>query len=195
MQINFSKVNGLVPVIIQDNRSLQVLMLGYMNQAAFDKTISENRVTFYSRSKQRLWTKGEKSGNYLAVSEISIDCDQDTILIKATPAGPTCHNGTVSCFGSKSTKGFLYQLQETISHRIDSNDSNSYTNTLYRRGINKIAQKVGEEAIELVIESKDNNEDLFKGEAADLLYHYLILLKAKGIQIEDVEAVLQNRSK
>ncbi len=195
MQINFSKVNGLVPVIIQDNRSLQVLMLGYMNQAAFDKTISENRVTFYSRSKQRLWTKGEKSGNYLAVSEISIDCDQDTILIKATPAGPTCHNGTASCFGSKSTKGFLYQLQETISHRIDSNDSNSYTNTLYRRGINKIAQKVGEEAIELVIESKDNNEDLFKGEAADLLYHYLILLKAKGIQIEDVEAVLQNRSK
>lgn len=195
MQIDFNKNNGLIPVIIQDNRSLQVLMLGYMNQSAYNKTISENRVTFYSRSKQRLWTKGEKSGNYLTVNNISLDCDQDTLLISSTPNGPTCHKGTTSCFGTEATKGYLYQLQETISQRIDSNDSHSYTNELYRRGINKIAQKVGEEAIELVIESKDNNDDLFKGEAADLLYHFLILLKAKNIKLEEVEKILQARSK
>lgn len=195
MQIDFTKGDGLVPAIIQDNRSLQILMLGYMDKSAYDKTITEQRVTFYSRSKQRLWTKGEDSGNYLAVNDISIDCDQDTLLIKATPAGPTCHTGTTSCFGDEATKGYLYQLQETISERIDSNDSKSYTNELYRRGINKVAQKVGEEAVELVIESKDDNEALFKGEAADLLYHFLILLKAKGMRLEDVEEILKNRSK
>ena len=195
MQIDFTKGDGLVPVIIQDNRSLQILMLGYMDQSAYDKTISEQRVTFYSRSKQRLWMKGEDSGNYLAVNRISIDCDQDTLLIKATPAGPTCHTGTTSCFGDEATKGYLYQLQETISERIDSNDSKSYTNKLYRRGINKVAQKVGEEAVELVIESKDDNDDLFESEAADLLYHFLILLKAKGTRLEDVEEILKNRSK
>jgi len=193
MQIDFNKSDGLIPVIIQDNISLQVLMLGYMNQAAYDKTIAENRVTFYSRSKQRLWTKGEESGNYLAVNNIRLDCDQDTILIKATPAGPTCHTGTKSCFGEEATKGYLYQLQETISQRIEIDDPKSYTNQLYKRGINKIAQKVGEEAVELVIESKDDNDELFKGEAADLLYHFLILLKAKGMRLEDVESTLIGR--
>lgn len=194
MLIDFNKNNGLVPVIIQDNRTLQILMLGYMDEPAFNLTNENKIVTFYSRSKKRLWTKGEESGNYLLVNDISIDCDQDTLLIKATPKGNTCHLGTTSCFGSKSNKGTLYELQETISQRIDNKVTDSYTNMLFQRGINKVAQKVGEEAVELIIESKDDNIDLFKSEAADLLYHFLILLKAKKVRLEDIESVLQQRS-
>ena len=195
MTIKFDKNTGLVPVIIQDYLNLKVLMLGYMNQEAFDKTLQEKRVTFFSRSKNRLWTKGETSGNYLELMDWQLDCDSDTILIKAKPHGPTCHNGTTTCFAEETDKGFLYELQQTISEKIDNNDENSYTNELYKRGINKVAQKVGEEAVELVIEAKDNNDELFLNEAADLLYHYLILLKAKGFTIEDVEKVLNSRSK
>ena len=195
MTIKFDKNTGLVPVIIQDYLNLKVLMLGYMNQEAFDKTLQEKRVTFFSRSKNRLWTKGETSGNYLELMDWQLDCDSDTILIKAKPLGPTCHNGTTTCFAEETDKGFLYELQQTISEKIDNNDENSYTNELYKRGINKVAQKVGEEAVELVIEAKDNNDELFLNEAADLLYHYLILLKAKGFTIEDVEKILKSRSK
>ena len=195
MDIDFSKDNGLVPVIIQNNNTLQVLMLGYMNLEAFNKTKAENKVTFFSRSKNRLWTKGEASGNFLIVKDIQIDCDNDTILIKAEPKGPTCHTGSTSCFKEETAKGFLYELQQTISDRIDTNDENSYTNKLYKRGINKVAQKVGEEAVELVIEAKDNDADLFKNEAADLMYHYLILLKAKGFTLEDIESILASRQR
>lgn len=195
MTIKFDKNTGLVPVIIQDYLNLKVLMLGYMNQEAFDKTLQEKRVTFFSRSKNRLWTKGETSGNYLELMDWKLDCDNDTILIKAKPLGPTCHKGTTTCFAEETDKGFLYELQQTISDKIDNNDENSYTNELYKRGINKVAQKVGEEAVELVIEAKDNNDELFLNEAADLLYHYLILLKAKGFTIEDVEKILKSRSK
>ena len=195
MTIKFDKNTGLVPVVIQDYLNLKVLMLGYMNQEAFDKTLQEKRVTFFSRSKNRLWTKGETSGNYLELMDWKLDCDNDTILIKAKPLGPTCHKGTTTCFAEETDKGFLYELQQTISDKIDNNDENSYTNELYKRGINKVAQKVGEEAVELVIEAKDNNDELFLNEAADLLYHYLILLKAKGFTIEDVEKILKSRSK
>jgi phosphoribosyl-ATP pyrophosphohydrolase/phosphoribosyl-AMP cyclohydrolase len=195
MKIDFTKGDGLVPVIIQDNNTLQVLMLGYMNEEAFEKTKADKKVTFFSRSKNRLWTKGEESGNFLKVKDIQIDCDNDTILIKAKPNGPTCHTGTTSCFKEETAKGFVYDLEATINQRIDENDENSYTNKLYKRGINKVAQKVGEEAVELVIEAKDNDADLFKNEAADLMYHYLILLKAKGFQLEDIEDVLKKRSK
>lgn len=194
MDIDFTKGNGLVPVIIQNYNTLQVLMLGYMNNEAFIKTKAENKVTFFSRSKNRLWTKGEVSGNFLVVKDIQIDCDQDTILIKAEPKGVTCHTGSTSCFNEETAKGFLYELQQTVNDRIDSNDKNSYTNKLYNQGINKVAQKVGEEAVELVIESKDNNNELFKNEAADLLYHFLILLKAKSIKLEDIENVLKKRA-
>ena len=195
MTIKFDNNTGLVPVIIQDYLNQKVLMLGYMNQEAFDKTVSEKKVTFFSRSKNRLWTKGESSGNFLELIDWKIDCDQDTILIKAKPLGPTCHNGTTTCFAEESNKGFLYELQQTISDKIDDNDESSYTNELYKRGINKVAQKVGEEAVELVIEAKDDNDELFLNEAADLMYHYLILLKAKGFTLEDVERVLKSRSK
>ena len=195
MNLNFEKVNGLMPVIVQNETTLQVLMLGYMNEEALEKTRKENRVTFYSRSKKRPWTKGETSGNFLEVVDLKVDCDQDSILIMANPIGPTCHKGTTSCFGERDDKGFIYKLEKTISQRIDDNDPDSYTNKLFRNGINKVAQKVGEEAVEVVIEAKDNNDDLFKNEAADLLYHYLILLKAKGFQLEDIEAVLRERSK
>lgn len=195
MKLDFNKTNGLVPVIIQDYRTFQVLMLGYMNEEAFLKTQQENKVTFFSRSKNRLWTKGESSGNFLLVKDIQIDCDNDTILIKAEPKGPTCHTGSSTCFGEETAKGFLYKLEETISQRINDNDEKSYTNTLFKRGINKVAQKVGEEAVELVIEAKDNNDELFKNEAADLLYHFLILLKAKNMKLEDIELILKNREK
>ncbi|PKF76008.1 bifunctional phosphoribosyl-AMP cyclohydrolase/phosphoribosyl-ATP diphosphatase HisIE [Chryseobacterium sp. PMSZPI] len=194
MNIDFNKDNGLVPVIIQDNRTLQVLMLGYMNEEAFDKTKQEGIVTFFSRSKNRLWTKGEESGNFLTVQSIDIDCDQDTILIKVIPKNVVCHTGSFSCFGEKAPKGFLYELEEKISQRIDDKTEGSYTYSLYQRGINKVAQKVGEEAVELVIEAKDNNADLFRNEAADLMYHFLILLKAKGFSLEDIEKILQSRS-
>lgn len=195
MKIDFSKDNGLVPVIIQDSRTQQVLMLGYMNEEAFEKTEKEGIVTFFSRSKNRLWTKGEESGNFLTVKNISIDCDQDTILIQAVPKNTVCHTGSFSCFGEKESKGFLYELEAKISDRIDRKAEDSYTYSLFQRGINKMAQKVGEESVELVIEAKDNNDDLFKNEAADLLYHFLILLKAKGLSIEDIEEILQSRDK
>lgn len=195
MTIKFDENTGLVPVIIQDYLNLKVLMLGYMNREAFDKTLQEKRVTFFSRSKNRFWTKGETSGNFLELIDWQLDCDQDTILIKAKPLGPTCHKGTTTCFNEENDKGFLYELQQTISDKIDDNDENSYTNKLYKMGINKVAQKVGEEAVELVIEAKDNNDELFLNESADLLYHYLILLKAKGFAIEDVERILKSRSK
>lgn len=195
MFIDFSKNNGLVPVIIQNYQNNQVLMLGYMNEEAFLKTRLEGKVTFFSRSKNRLWTKGETSGNFLIVKDMLIDCDSDTILIKAYPKGPTCHTGSTTCFKEETAKGFLYELQQTIAQRIDDNDQESYTNKLYRKGINKVAQKVGEEAVELVIEAKDDNEDLFKNEAADLLYHLLILLKAKGINLQSIEEVLKERHK
>jgi phosphoribosyl-ATP pyrophosphohydrolase/phosphoribosyl-AMP cyclohydrolase len=194
MNIDFKKGNGLVPVIVQDAQSLQVLMLGYMNEEAYLKTERTKRVTFFSRSKNRLWTKGETSNNFLKVKSISIDCDEDTLLIKAEPLGNTCHKDQFSCFGKKEAKGFVYKLQSTISERIDNDEEDSYTNQLFKRGINKVAQKVGEEAVELVIEAKDDNIQLFKDEAADLLYHYLILLKAKGVKFEEIEAVLKARS-
>ncbi|CAM1369550.1 Histidine biosynthesis bifunctional protein HisIE [Tenacibaculum litopenaei] len=194
MNIDFEKGNGLVPVIVQNALSLEVLMLGYMNQEAFDTTVQSNKVTFFSRSKNRLWTKGEESGNFLELQSYKIDCDADTILVQAIPKGPTCHKGTSSCFGEASSKGFLYQLEATITERIATDDSSSYTNSLYKRGINKMAQKVGEEAVELVIEAKDDNRDLFVNEAADLLYHFLILLYAKGLSLSDIEAILKSRS-
>ena len=169
-------------------------MLGYMNEEAFNKTKLEGKVTFYSRSRNQLWTKGETSGNYLEVKNILIDCDNDTILIQAQPQGPICHTGSETCFNEQNSKGYLYELEHIISNRISSNESNSYTNELYKKGINKIAQKVGEEAVELIIESKDNNDSLFKNEAADLLYHFLILLKAKEISLNEIENVLNQRA-
>lgn len=193
MNIDFSKGNGLVPVVIQDNNTLQVLMLGYMNEEAFDKTRKEKKVTFFSRSKNRFWTKGETSGNYLYVEEILSDCDNDSILIKVKPAGPVCHTGSTSCFGDETAKGFIYELEQVINQRIENDSEDSYTNKLYKRGINKVAQKVGEEAVELIIEAKDDNIELFKNEAADLLYHLLILLKSKGINLQSIEEVLQKR--
>lgn len=189
----FNATDGLIPAIIQDNTTNNVLMLGYMNSEAFEQTKRENRVTFFSRSKQRLWTKGETSGNFLNVVSIKIDCDSDTLLIHVNPVGPTCHTGTTTCFGEPNSKGFLYELERTIDQRISSNDPNSYTNKLYQRGINKVAQKVGEEAVELVIEAKDDNRELFLNESADLLYHFLILLRAKNVALSEVEQVLFER--
>lgn len=194
-QIDFSKGNGLVPVVIQDNNSLQVLMVGYMNEEAFEKTGREKIVTFFSRSKNRLWTKGETSGNNLFVEEILSDCDNDSILIKVKPAGPVCHTGSTACFGEETSKGFIYELEQIINQRIVNDSENSYTNKLYKRGINKVAQKVGEEAVELIIEAKDDNNELFKNEAADLLYHLLILLKTKAVSLESIEEVLKKRHK
>ena len=195
MEIDFSKHDGLVPAIIQHAQTDQVLMLGYMNQEAFNKTEAEGKVTFYSRSKNRLWTKGEESGNFLFLKEIAMDCDNDTLLIKAMPQGPTCHTGSTSCFKEETAKGFIYKLENTIEQRIADGDNKSYTSSLFKRGVNKVAQKVGEEAVELVIEAKDDNFDLFTNEAADLLYHFLILLKTKDVKLEDIEAVLKGRSK
>ena len=194
MKPDFTKTNGLIPVIIQDAASLQVLMLGYMNEEAFQKTTNEKIVTFFSRSKNRLWTKGETSGNFLKIKNMQLDCDGDALLIRVAAEGPTCHTGEVSCFKTETETNFLYQLEQTIHNRIDDNVESSYTNQLLRRGINKVAQKVGEEAVELVIEAKDDNADLFKNEAADLLYHFLILLKAKNFRLKDIEAVLEGRS-
>ncbi len=195
MIIDFNKSNdGLVPVIIQNYLNNKVLMLGYMNEEAFNKTQEIRKVTFFSRSKNRLWTKGEESGNFLEVKSIAVDCDNDTVLIKAKPYGPTCHTGSTTCFKEETNNGFVYELEQTINDRIDlDNDPDSYTNKLFKKGINKVAQKVGEEAVEIVIEAKDNNDDLFLGEAADLMYHYIILLKAKGFKLEDVENVLKAR--
>lgn len=194
MKIDFNKGEGLVPVIIQNAKTMQVLMLGYMNEEALAVTKKTGKVTFFSRSKNRLWMKGESSGNTLEVVGLLTDCDNDTILITVNPNGPTCHTGSTSCFNNDTAKGFLYELENTISQRIDTNNPESYTNKLFRSGINKVAQKVGEEAVEVIIEAKDDNEELFKNEAADLIYHFLILLKAKNIKLFEVESVLKRRS-
>lgn len=196
MNINFEKMGGLVPAIVQDYITRQVLMLGYMNEESLKKTEETGKVTFYSRSRQCLWTKGETSGNFLHVKEIYVDCDNDTILIKAKADGPTCHKGTTSCFDfEESNIGFLSYLQEFIDKRNQTRPTGSYTTKLFKEGVNKIAKKVGEEAVELVIESKDNNDDLFLNEAADLLYHCIVLFSAKGKKIEDVVGVLKSRHK
>jgi phosphoribosyl-ATP pyrophosphohydrolase/phosphoribosyl-AMP cyclohydrolase len=193
--IDFSKYSdGLVPTVVQDAQTNKVLMLGFMNAESLATTQQLNKVTFFSRSKQRLWTKGEESGNYLAVNEILLDCDSDTILIKATPVGPVCHTGADTCFNETNiASDFLYYLEKIIEQRKTQAPENSYVSKLLQKGINKVAQKVGEEAVELVIEAKDNNDALFLGEAADLLFHYLILLNAKGFTLQQVLQVLQQR--
>jgi phosphoribosyl-AMP cyclohydrolase / phosphoribosyl-ATP pyrophosphohydrolase len=193
MNIEFNKSEGLVPCIIQDASTQVVLMLGFMNEEAYKKTVSEKRVTFFSRSKQRLWTKGETSGNFLEVKEILLDCDQDTLLIKVNPKGPVCHTGTDTCFNEKNDGWCLDSLEKIIQERKANPSASSYTTKLFESGINKIAQKVGEEAVELVIEAKDQNKELFLNEAADLMYHYLILLAAKDCTLNDVVAVLKER--
>lgn len=193
--INFEKSQGLVPCVVQDVTTHKVLMLGYMNREALQKTLDEKRVTFFSRSKQRLWTKGETTGNYLNLVSIVADCDQDTLLIKATPTGPVCHTGADTCFNERNEDSGLEFLQTIIKARKQNPKSGSYTNQLLNSGINKIAQKVGEEAVELVIEAKDNNQELFLNEAADLMYHYLVLLTAKGYDLEQVIQVLKSRHK
>ena len=193
--VDFTKADGLVPVVVQDAATRAVLMLGYMNEAALEKTLAEGRVTFFSRSKQRLWTKGETSGNFLELVDLQLDCDQDTLLALVNPKGPTCHTGTDTCFGTTNEGEFVRQLEKVIQQRRDEPSDQSYTSSLFRKGINKIAQKVGEEAVELVIEAKDDNEELFLNEAADLLYHYLVLLAAKGYAWEDVMKVLRSRHK
>lgn len=196
MNINFSKSpDGLIPAIIQDALTSQVLMLGFMNEEALAKTKLEGKVTFYSRTKERLWTKGETSNNFLLVKDILIDCDNDTILIKAAPQGPTCHTGDISCFGKVNDTFGLQELEKVIRDRKNNPTEKSYTASLFEKGINKIAQKVGEEAVEIVIEAKDNNDELFLGEAADLMFHYLVLLQAKGFTLAEVVKVLEGRHK
>jgi len=195
MKIDFTKyADGLAPAIIQDDATGKVLMLGFMNEAAVAKTQELKKVTFFSRSKKRLWTKGEESGNYLLLKDIKVDCDNDTLLIKVTPQGPTCHTGADTCWNeTNTTDNFLLQLEQIIAGRKNNPTNKSYTSSLFEKGINKIAQKVGEEAVELVIEAKDNNAELFKDEAADLLFHYLILLQAKGFLLNDILDVLKQR--
>ena len=190
--------NGLVPAIIQDATTKKVLMLGYMNEASYEKTLETKKVTFVSRSKQRLWTKGEESGNFLHLVDIKNDCDNDTLLIQVTPIGPTCHKGTDNCWGeeNKSSYGFFSTLEAVIAERVANKDTaKSYVASLFSKGINKVAQKVGEEAVETVIEAMDNNDDLFLYESADLLFHYLMLLQAKGFTLSDIEAELKSRHK
>jgi phosphoribosyl-ATP pyrophosphohydrolase/phosphoribosyl-AMP cyclohydrolase len=198
MKIDFTKNNGLIPAIIQDNETKMVLMLGYMNQEAFDTTLETQKVTFFSRSKNRLWTKGEESGNFLNLVSIKNDCDNDTLLIQVNPVGPTCHTGSDTCWQEEnnSSYSFLSKLENTIQERKENATSEkSYVASLFEKGMNKIAQKVGEEAVEVVIEAKDNNDDLFLSESADLLFHYLILLQAKGFKLNDVVEVLKSREK
>ena len=199
MNVDFSKsAHGLIPAIIQDSETKSVLMLGYMNEESLQKTIETQKVTFYSRSKQRLWTKGEESGNFLNLVDIKNDCDGDTLLIQVKPDGPTCHTGSDTCWQTenKSDFGFISTLENTIKMRRENADSEkSYVASLFEKGINKIAQKVGEEAVEVVIEAKDNNDHLFLDESADLLFHYLILLQAKGFELNDVVNVLKSRQK
>ena len=195
-QLDFDKGNGLLPVVVQDADTNVVLMLGYMNREAVETSQEKGKVTFFSRSKQRLWTKGESSGNFLELVSMAADCDHDTILVKAKPVGPTCHTGSDTCFnGENENEHFLWHLERIIQERKGHSAESSYTAKLFQRGINKIAQKVGEEAVELVIEAKDENDDLFLGEAADLMYHYLVLLAAKDKNLDDVIAVLQARHK
>lgn len=199
MNIDFSKnSDGLIPAIIQDAETKNVLMLGYMNAEAYQKTVDTKKVTFFSRTKNRLWTKGEESGNFLNLIDIKNDCDNDTLLIKVKPEGPTCHKGTDTCWAEENSQdyGLISALEKTIQTRRENADSEkSYVASLFKLGINKIAQKVGEEAVEVVIEAKDDNDDLFLNESADLLFHYLILLQAKGYKLEDVIAVLKSRQK
>ena len=186
--------DGLLPAIIQDFKTSKVLMLGFMNEEAFIKTEETGKVTFYSRSKHRLWTKGEESGNFLTVKQVLLDCDNDTLLIKAEPAGPTCHTGADTCWSERNhSDDFLSYLEEIIDLRRKSSDEKSYVKQLFEKGINKIAQKVGEEATEVIIEAKDNNEELFVGEAADLLFHFMVLLRAKNVSLQDVVYVLKQR--
>ncbi|WP_417873206.1 bifunctional phosphoribosyl-AMP cyclohydrolase/phosphoribosyl-ATP diphosphatase HisIE [Xanthomarina gelatinilytica] len=197
MKIDFDKYkDGLVPAIIQDASTNKVLMLGFMNQEALSKTNNLGKVTFYSRSKQRLWTKGEESGSYLNLVSMLLDCDNDALLVKVNPSGPTCHKGTDTCWQEKNTEsfGFISQLEDIIKHRKENGKpEDSYVASLFDKGINKIAQKVGEEAVEVVIEAKDTNDNLFLNESADLLFHYLILLQAKGFQLHDVINKLKQR--
>lgn len=197
MNIDFSKYSdGLVPAIIQDAQTKNVLMLGFMNEEALAKTQETKKVTFFSRTKQRLWTKGEESGNFLFLKSMSIDCDQDTLLIQVSPKGPTCHKGSDTCWNEENTQtfGFLSKLEDTIkSRRENASGNSSYVASLFEKGMNKIAQKVGEEAVELVIEAKDDNEELFLNEGADLLFHYLILLQAKGYTLKDIVQILEDR--
>jgi phosphoribosyl-ATP pyrophosphohydrolase/phosphoribosyl-AMP cyclohydrolase len=198
MNIDIKSSHGLIPAIIQDSETKNVLMLGYMNEESIKKTIETQKVTFFSRSKQRLWTKGEESGNFLELVDIKNDCDGDTLLIQAKPVGPTCHTGADTCWQeeNKENYGFISNLEKTIATRRENADSEkSYVASLFEKGINKIAQKVGEEAVEVVIEAKDDNDDLFLSESADLLFHYLILLQAKGFQLNDVVDVLKKRQK
>lgn len=199
MNIDFSKLaHGLIPAIIQDSETKNVLMLGYMNAEAYQKTLDIQKVTFYSRSKQRLWTKGEESGNFLHLVDIKNDCDEDTLLIQVKPEGPTCHTGSDTCWQeiNNQSYGFISKLENTIKQRKENATSDkSYVASLFEKGINKIAQKVGEEAVEVVIEAKDSNDDLFLSESADLFFHYLILLQAKGYQLNDVVSVLKAREK
>jgi phosphoribosyl-ATP pyrophosphohydrolase/phosphoribosyl-AMP cyclohydrolase len=199
MNINFSKyTDGLVPAIVQDANTKSVLMMGFMNQAAVDATLEQQKVTFFSRSKSRLWTKGEESGNYLNFVRMSVDCDEDTLLIQAIPVGPVCHNGTATCWGTENETNntqFLNTLEAVIAQRKTAVADTSYVASLFAKGINKIAQKVGEEAVEMVIEAKDQNETLFLDESADLLFHYLILLQAKGYTLADVVKILEKRHK
>jgi len=199
MKIDFDKnKDGLVPAIIQDANTRKVLMLGYLNEAAYDTTMATKKVTFYSRTKKRLWTKGEESGNFLNLVDIKNDCDNDTLLIQVNPVGPTCHRGTGTCWNEENGTyyGFISELEAVISDRIENADTTkSYVASLLNSGINKVAQKVGEEAVEVVIEAKDNNDDLFISESADLLFHYLILLQAKGYKLNDIAEELQKRHK
>jgi phosphoribosyl-ATP pyrophosphohydrolase/phosphoribosyl-AMP cyclohydrolase len=194
-KLDFAKSNGLLPCVVQDATTQTVLMLGYMNNEALEKTLSERRLTFFSRTKNRLWTKGETSGNYLNLVDCFMDCDQDTLLFKVNPLGPACHTGADTCFNEKNENVGLEFLEAIIQERKVNPKAGSYTNQLLASGMNKIAQKVGEEAVELVIEAKDNNKDLFLGEAADLMYHYQVLLAAKGFTLADVIKVLRARHK
>jgi phosphoribosyl-AMP cyclohydrolase / phosphoribosyl-ATP pyrophosphohydrolase len=191
--LDFEKSQGLIPCVVQDAKTFRVLMLGYMNQEALVKTLAENRLTFFSRTKKRLWTKGETSGNYLTLVDVTVDCDQDTLLFKVNPAGPTCHTGRDTCFNENNEAAGLAFLETIIWDRKNNPKNGSYTNQLLDSGINKVAQKVGEEAVELVIEAKDDNKDLFLNEAADLMYHILVLLAAKESKLEDVIGVLKKR--
>jgi len=193
MNIDFEKTNGLVPVIIQDVQTLEVLMLGYMNQEAWTKTQQEGKVTFYSRSKERLWTKGEESGNFLFVKEIHIDCDNDTILIKATPVGPTCHTGSRSCFKTNFNQNFIFELEKIIADRYDNPTAESYVNSLRKKGLNKIAQKVGEEGVETVIAALNETDFEFVNESSDLIFHLLVLLREKGKTLADIGVNLEGR--
>jgi phosphoribosyl-ATP pyrophosphohydrolase/phosphoribosyl-AMP cyclohydrolase len=195
MNIDFEKTDGLVPVIIQDIQTLEVLMLGYMNQDAWTKTQQEGKVTFYSRSKRRLWTKGEESGNFLYVKETHIDCDKDTILIKVTPLGPTCHTGSRSCFKTNFNQNFIFELEKIIGDRYDNPSAESYVNSLRKKGLNKIAQKVGEEGVETVIAALNETDVDFVNESSDLIFHLLVLLREKGRTLSDIGLNLEGRHK